>query len=506
MNAIGYRRLSERDQSNYSLEYQESTIRDYCRKNDLELIGLYTDNGQSSYTFDRPDYKALESFLKKHKGKARYLIIMDHDRFSRNLTEALAKINELEDKFGIKVLATNEAIDLDPSDPFIFLQRSMNYMFANAELLKIRKRTRDGIRQAQSSGRHVNNAPYGYLNAKDSEDKGIIIVEDERAMIVQMIFREYLDGTPVFMIHKKAREMGFKNTGNSAIPRILSNPIYAGMVKVSESRNQPERLVKGLHQPLVSEADYWLVQEKLGNKRSTKTQPKIEFPLRGTLKCWCGKSMTAGFSKGKNKYYLYYRCTVHNSKNYSGDELHRKFEELLDCISFTPAQVKKISVEAHAIMTKLVGNSTAVIESRTRQIADVNQKIERLEERLMNDEIDGDTYKKWFQKYRTERAMLADEIVQAKNNDSTAQWEKLRSHLDKLNSLKEVYWLAVQQNKQKQFIQGVFKHNLTYSEGIFRTPSIAVPFIDNSLKAKEKGLLLLEQPSDVWDKVPDSSP
>jgi DNA invertase Pin-like site-specific DNA recombinase len=143
MNAIGYRRLSERDQSRYSLEYQDTSINDYCKRNDLNLIGLYTDNGQSSYTFDRPNYQALEAFIKKHKGKARYLTIMDHDRFSRNLSEALAKITELEDRFNIKVLSTNEPIDIDTTDPYVFLQRSMSYMFANAELFRIRKRTKD---------------------------------------------------------------------------------------------------------------------------------------------------------------------------------------------------------------------------------------------------------------------------------------------------------------------------------------------------------------------------
>ena len=124
MNALGYMRLSIRDQSRYSLEYQEQSIREYCTRNNLELTEIYKDNGQHSDTFDRPNYRALESFIKKHKGVNRYLIIMDHDRFSRDLSEALAKIKELEVKYGIKVLATNEDVDLDPTDPNVFMQRA----------------------------------------------------------------------------------------------------------------------------------------------------------------------------------------------------------------------------------------------------------------------------------------------------------------------------------------------------------------------------------------------
>ncbi|TBO44475.1 recombinase family protein [Pedobacter kyonggii] len=96
MNAIGYIRISKKDQSTHSLDYQEKSIRDYCDRNALELGSLFIDDGESSYTFDRPDYKALEDFIKKNKKSVKYLVIFDHDRFSRNLPEALQKIEFLE--------------------------------------------------------------------------------------------------------------------------------------------------------------------------------------------------------------------------------------------------------------------------------------------------------------------------------------------------------------------------------------------------------------------------
>lgn len=504
-NAIGYRRLSERDQSKYSLEYQNSSINEYCKRNNLNLIGLYTDNGESSYTFDRPDYQALELFIKKHKGHARYLIIMDHDRFSRNLSEALTKINELEDRFGIKVLATNEPLDLDTDDPYVFMQRSMSYMLANSELLRIRKRTKDGIRQAQISGRHVNNAPFGYVNCRDSENKAAISIDEEKASLVQYIFREYLDGKPIFEIHQEAKKRGFKNSGHGAIQRILGNPIYAGLVKVTESKNQPERLVPGLHQPIISEADFWLAQEKLGNKRASKVQPREEFPLRGILKCWCGKSMTAGFSKGKSKYYLYYRCIKHTETNIPGALLHEKFEELLDMISFTERQVKKITQEAKAFLQESTKESVGVFESRTKQLAEVNKKVDRLEERLMNDEIDGITYKKWLQKYSMERALLSDALLKATINVTDNKWKRIEALLPELTSLKNIYKIATLPRKQA-LIRGVFKHKLTYSEGAFRTPDVDAAFSANVLTAKEKGLLFLEQPNKIWDQISSCSP
>lgn len=64
--------------------------------NNVNVVEMFIDYGKKSYTFDRPDYIALEKFIKKHKNHVQYLVVLDHDRFSRNLPEALMKIEQLE--------------------------------------------------------------------------------------------------------------------------------------------------------------------------------------------------------------------------------------------------------------------------------------------------------------------------------------------------------------------------------------------------------------------------
>ncbi len=123
----------------------------YCKRNKLNVLGVFKDNGESSYTFGRPDYKALEAYLKKYKGECQYLIVLDHDRFSRNLPEALMKIAELEKKHGVKVLSTSERVELDTSDPDVFMKRALDYMMSNKELFNIRKRTKQGVRNAKQT-------------------------------------------------------------------------------------------------------------------------------------------------------------------------------------------------------------------------------------------------------------------------------------------------------------------------------------------------------------------
>ena len=41
--------------------------------------------------------------------------------------------------------------------------------------------------------------------------------------------------------------------------------------------------------------------------------------------------------------------------------------------------------------------------AKAKNLADVEKKIEKLEERLMNDEIETETYRKYYKKFKSER-------------------------------------------------------------------------------------------------------
>src|SRR5690606_11911836 len=145
---------------------------------------------------------------------------------------------------------------------------------------------------------------------ENSQREKVLEVDETKACIVEKIYRDFLAGVPKFIISKEVKVLGFPNSGNSSIHRVLINPLYAGQVRVCASGNLPEKIVKGIHKGIVSESQYYRVQEMLGlGKRAMKSKPKDEFPLRGVLKSpCCNINMTAGWSKGKNAYYLYYRC------------------------------------------------------------------------------------------------------------------------------------------------------------------------------------------------------
>lgn len=492
MIAIGYVRISKKDQSMYSLDAQEKLIRDYCHRNNVSISAIFRDDGECSDTFDRPDYIALENFIKAHKGHVKFLIIKDHDRFSRNLSEALAKIEYLEKKFGVKVVAIDEPITIDTTDPSIFLSRAFKYLMANHELLNIRKRTTQGIRNALASGRVVNTAPFGYKNIRDAQGKPTLQIDETRAPVIRFIFEQFISGVSIMLIRKEAHKRGYTRSGNSAMIRVLTNPIYAGLLRLPAYNGEPEKMVKALHPPIISEADFRIVNDKLNNQPKYRTRPREDFPLRGIVKCDCGWHLTASYNKGKKKYYMYYSCPKERNRNYRGEKMHELIETVLTELSFTKQQLNKISQYAKENLDHELKDSNQLKETKEQKLKEVTTKIERLEERLIKDEIEPITYKKWFAKLSAEKGSLEVEIANLSKN-RTNLFEKLQQAIPILTNLKNLY-LSITLSGKQALLNKVFEGGLIYDGHTLRTPRLHPALIHNYNNIKQKGLLFSEQP------------
>ncbi|WP_316818669.1 recombinase family protein [Pedobacter nyackensis] len=490
MKAVGYLRLSTKDQSK-SLQYQESIIRDYCKRNKLTILEIFKDNGESSDTFDRRNYLELEKFIKKHKGKCQYLVVLDHDRFSRNLPEALTKIAELERKHNVKVISTNEPIDLDTSDPDVFMKRAFDYLIANRELLTIRNRTRQGIRNAKENGRHLGKAPFGYRNLKNSGNGRTIEIDESQSFIIEKIFRDYEFGVPPNVIHKSIISLGFKNTGNSTIRNILENCVYAGLTKVPAYKNLPEKYVRALHPPIVSEVDFWRVQKLLKNKRTERARENEDFPLRGIIKCPCGQNLTAGWTKGKNKYYLYYKCTDHPGTNIPGKEIHGKFEELLRYITLQKSIVDSLNQALSMLLNELSNKKYDLKKERIKSIEGLNKKIAQLENKFITDQISITTYKDWSVRTKSERAVI-EKTFQANINKKKNLENLIKKFSSGRINLYKIYNTSTVFQKH-MLVRIIFRNNLTWDAGLFTSSYFNECLQFNLKKSGVKALLSITE-------------
>lgn len=97
----------------------------------------------------------------------------------------------------------------------------------------------------------------------------------------------------------------------------------------------------------------------------------------------------------------------------------------------------------------------------------------------MNNEIEGSTYKTWFQKFKEEKAVLEYQLNGMKKtiDDSDDIVERV---LPNLGNLYEIYEKGNITQKHT-LIRGVFKDSLLWGEGSFRTAFIDPTFYDNVL-------------------------
>lgn len=489
MTAIGYTRISDKDQSNNSLPNQEIGIQDYCKKNNIVLERIFTDNGKSAFTFNRPEWIKLEDYIKKNK-QIDYLIVYHIDRFSRaNLMDALIKLNEIEVKLKVKVLTVTDNIDTDRNDLGVQLMRTINLLFSNNERNRIQDRVKDGIYRSLASGRFCNMAPVGYKNSKDG-DKPLIVVDKVKAPYIKKIFKNFNEGMSIEQVRKSVKEL--KLHGNSAIQRILANPIYAGIIELPAYKGKPAMEVNAIHEPIISKYDFYAAKNKL-NKKHITTQPSEEVWLRGVLHCHCGRLMTAGNSRGKsNKYYWYYKCQYHQ-KNYPAKKLHDKFREILNEFSFSDQSISYFrknllqAIEDH--QSKKGGN----IMRLKLSLSKVQKKIEETQTRyLLNPDIEAVIYSKVMTDLKEQESKLEIDIIKA-TTDTGTMVGLLNDLLPKLNNLPEVFF-NFPLHQQHLFINTIFSRSLSIFEEIYRTPFIHPIFADKALILKEKRLLEIEQP------------
>jgi site-specific DNA recombinase len=79
MKASAYARYSSDNQGEESIDAQLRAIREYCQKNDIQLVKTYIDEARSATTDDRPSF--LQMIQDSSMGLFSSVIVHKLDRF-----------------------------------------------------------------------------------------------------------------------------------------------------------------------------------------------------------------------------------------------------------------------------------------------------------------------------------------------------------------------------------------------------------------------------------------
>ena len=325
MNNIDYKvgiyiRLSREDeekekyQESESIGNQRTLLMQYIRQNKLNFISEYVDDGVSGTSFDRPAFNRMIADIES--GKINMVVTKDLSRLGRDYIKSGYYTEQYFPEHNVRYIAILDNIDtsLDSANNDIAPFKSiLNEMYAKDTSKKI-----NSVLQAKrSNGEYLGTAPYGYK--KDPENKYHLIIDEEAANVVKLIYEKYLAGFGTMQIadylsKKKIpipsdynkRKRGTKSLTyglwqQSTVRFILSNEIYTGTViqgkrkkvsfKSKKFINLPEEdwvKVENMHEAIISKEDFERARKIIEATKGSRVVQN-DYLFKGLLRCYdCG--------------------------------------------------------------------------------------------------------------------------------------------------------------------------------------------------------------------------
>lgn len=437
-SAYIYVRVStdEQKRRGYSLIEQEQRLLEYCSTNNILVLGIFRED-HSAKDFNRPEWKKLITAIKKNKSRpSGNILFLKWDRFSRNIHYAYQMIEILKD-LNIQATAIDQPIDFEVPESIVIL--AIYLSIPQAENSRRGKNTSDGLRRAKKMGRYAGKA-VGYQNSVTIDGKRIISPKQPEADHVKWSFEQFATGNyTIAQVAKMAELNGFRS--KEAIRRMLRNSVYCGLVTVAPTKEEVGQLIKGIHEPLISEELFEIVQKLLISRRrqrGKKQSIKPLFPLRGFLTCpYCGRRLTGSTSQGRSAKYRYYHCYSPKCKlRLRADNLENDYEKHLESIRVVPGicELFKLILEDENVLTVRSG----LFHERQNLYNEVIKEEKymlRVRKMLVEDKIDHEDFVslKKDQKeklyYLNERLIEANQKISKNEIDRENEWLSLEPNI-----------------------------------------------------------------------------
>lgn len=472
-NAIIYCRVSTTEQKDngYSLKEQERHLIEYCKKNNIKIIKKYIED-YSAKNFNRPEFFKLFKYATQNKSSIDYLLVYKWDRFSRNVTESYEYIDKFQ-KLSIEVNSINEWIEHSNH----MSQYMLAFSLVNPDVEnRVRKdRVTTGMRASMKEGRWCANAPTGYKNERDSNKKPIVVINDDVADEVRNLFKDFSTGmySQVDLIEKYKSEKFILN--KAKLSKMLKNRFYVGEIYIKATETEPEEIVKGLHEPLISKEVFENVQRVLKGRRpfsNNVSQYEDLLPLRGLLvNDKSGKKLTGTTKTKENgRKYSYYHS---NSKdkirvNVSADVLHEQVESML--MSLEPkSEIKELLLEMIKSKSESSINSNkSKVKSLEKEISELGVKKDKLMDNFLNDVISKEDFELYNSKFSDDIKNKKDEVRILKEEFENIE-EYFLDTFTYLENLSSIYNKASPKGK-KALLSSILEEKLRIYDKKYRTP------------------------------------
>lgn len=304
---------SEKYGEGETLARHEKILTTLAEKRNLHISKIYREVVSGETISERKEMQKLLKDVENEKWTG--VLVVEVERLARGDTADQGRVSKAFKYSHTKIITPVKTYD--PDNEFDEEYFEFGLFMSRREYKTINRRLQRGREISVSEGKFVGNiAPFGYDRVKLKDSKGYTLsINQNEAPIVKEIFRLYtFESNTINSVVKKLNDMNLKPRISdewtiSSVKDILSNPTYIGKIVwnrrkqkkktknghliISRPRNQDYLIYDGLHEPIIDNKTWELVQEKRKqNIPKVKHSNSIQNPLVGLVFCEkCGRPM-----------------------------------------------------------------------------------------------------------------------------------------------------------------------------------------------------------------------
>lgn len=311
-----YLRKSRGDSPNEPVEEtlsrHEEILTKYATSHKLDVVKQYKEVVTGESIAIRPQMQAMLQEIQD--GKYEGVIVIEIERLGRGNPIDQGIICETFKYSNTKIITPTKIYDLSNENDEEYSEFGL--FMSRREYKTINKRLQRGRKLSQEEGKFVGSVtPYGYKTKKLKKGYSLEPNNEESDVLKKIFDMFTVDRLGVSIIANKLNDLCIptrkgKKWSHHTIRDILTNEVYIGMIRsgkrkitkqmkdgkivITRGRNNVYNLIKGLHEPLITNDVFNKAKEILAANTNTnyKYETTLQNPMAGLIKCKkCGKAM-----------------------------------------------------------------------------------------------------------------------------------------------------------------------------------------------------------------------
>ncbi|WP_195841207.1 recombinase family protein [Clostridium sp. WB02_MRS01] len=482
LRAVVYCRVSTNsDEQVGSLDKQVAEAVEAVDKLGFDLVDRFIDEGRTGTTSMRKEYSRMLTQIEEHSFDV--IVTKSLDRMNRNILDFYLLL-DLIIRNHIKLYFYLDRTYYKPDDKIVIGIKAILAEEYSRELSK-KLSNAHAKRQERGEVMMLSSLTYGYKKEILPDGKKKIVVVEEEAEMIRLIFDYCKEGYGARAIGKMLYSHGYRNRqgneiGESTIRRIIRNPLVMGTMimnkvkfdfntKTTIHTNQDQWLMKENAVPAIISKEDWdaanalmdsRVQTKKINKNpSRQGRNRGKYNFSGKLICgMCGKPYYKSSRNNKSSQVIQWKCSTYlkfgrkNAEYFKTNSAPKDVDIGKGCDSPSIDETLLIGVlgtVAEEQFEQMIDKQTLIEETMSilekileeaggegdeldlqKKIQIISQRQETLLEKYLDRKVSDDNYEQMENKLKEEKSKL--ELQLKEMEDDRNMVYKVKQRLGKI--------------------------------------------------------------------------